>query len=61
VTNYIVGVLTGIVMGASTVIYIVSITKTVEVKKRLKIIGWVGIPLGIIMSVIAQFIGRNML
>lgn len=59
--NLLVGVFCGIIMGCSTVLYITSITKGMEIKKRLKVIKWVGIPLGIVMSLLAMLIGRIVL
>jgi hypothetical protein len=60
--EYSIGLLSGAVIGSATVIYITSLTRSIkDVKKRLRIILWLGVPLGVIMSVLAQYIGRNVL
>lgn len=51
--QYILPILAGVVMGATTVIYIRSLTSHLEPKKMLRIMLWVGVPLGCLMSILA--------
>lgn len=58
--NYILGILTGVVITPLTMLYVAGFTRGMEPPKRLKIIGAVGIPLGVVMSLFATYLGNNL-
>lgn len=59
-SNFLLGLICGGVMGGSTVLYVTFLTRKMQYEKRIRIIKWVGIPAGITMALLAQVIGSNL-
>jgi hypothetical protein len=55
----IVGLITGGVMGWASVILVRNLTEGMDFEKRCKLMLFVGIPLGCITGVLAQYIGTH--